>query len=195
MGKAAQLGAKRPAGPCHLADLAHGKQHMLIRRLPVDEKKLHSCAIETTGGKIILSDRLAGKTAGHLARTRAQPRFAVAVARPKTAGGQIGRAGKGQRLIVVGKADHNAILQRHLPAMAGGGGIALQMRGKGRRNGFHGRISIKGMDGMRPASKAVRLTSMRSIAKRTGTSNSKPARIAAPEGGTLPARNVTMPVR
>ncbi|SPZ33768.1 Uncharacterised protein [Agrobacterium tumefaciens] len=194
MGKAAQLGAKRPASPCHLANLAHVQQHMLVRRLPVDEEKLHPRTIETPGGQIVFRNRLARKTARHLPGTRAQPHFAVAVAGRKAAGGKVGGAAEHDHLIMIGKTDRDAILQCHLPAMACGRRISLEMLGKGGGNGFHGRISISGMEGMRPAWKTVRFTSIRSIAKRTGTSNSKPARIAAPAGGTHPARKVTMPV-
>ena len=194
VGEAAQLGAKRPAGPRHLANLAPVQQHMLLGRLPVDEEKLHPRAIETSGGQIALGNRLARKTTRHLPDACAEPRFALAIAGRKATGGKVGGAGKRNRLVMIGKTNHRTIFQCHLPAMACRRRIGLEMLRKRGGNGFHGRISISGMEGMRPASKAVRFTSIRSIPKRTGTSNSKPARIAAPACGTRPARNTIMPV-
>lgn len=172
VGETAQLGAKGPARPGYVADLAQGEKHMLFRSLPVDEVKLHSRSVETAGGKIFFRNRLAGKTACHFTRAGAEPGFAVIIAGRKTAGGQKGRAGEEKRLVMIGEADFGAILQRHFPAMASGRGIAFKMPGKGGSDRFHGRTSISGMAGIRPASKAVRLMSMRSVANRTGTSNS-----------------------
>lgn len=52
---------------------------------------------------------------------------------------------------MIGEAQHRAVAPRHPPAMAGRGGVARKMRGKPRRYRPHGRISVSGMAGMRPA--------------------------------------------
>ena len=95
---------------------------------------------------------------------------------------------------MVGEAEDGAVAARQPPGMADGRRLAGEMGGEARRQVSQGSISTSGMAGMRPALKAVRSTSMRSTSKRTGTSNSKPAVMAAPSAGTAPAAKVTRPV-
>src|SRR5690606_22504507 len=169
---AAQFGTEFAAGTHHLADLPNVEKHVLPRRRPVDEAALHPRTVIAPARQVLLADRLARKTARHRVGAGGKACLRLDLAAGKAAGGQKHGTREYKVMVVVGEAEHRAVAPPHPPAMAGGRRLAGKMRGQRFRNRPHGNISTSGMEGMRPASKCARLTSIRSMSKRTGTSNS-----------------------
>lgn len=126
---------------------------MSLGRIPVNEETLHTRSVIEPGSQVLLADHLAGEAARHLVDTRRKPGRGLHLAARKAAGGQEERAVEGKIMIVIGEAEHRAVAPRHPPAVAGGGGLARKMGGKFLGYAPHGRISVSGMVGMRPASK------------------------------------------
>ena len=69
---------------------------------------------------------------------------------------------------------------------------AVEMRLQGSRQRFHRRTSTSGIEAIEPSRSRSQVTSSRSVSKRTGTSNSKPAVTSTPAPGA--AAKVTIPV-
>src|SRR5690606_29309893 len=84
-----------------------------------------------------------------------------------------------QVAVVAGEAERHPVA----PGDAPEGGEAFELFAEEHPAHTASRSSISGTDGASPAAKAAALMSSRSSAKRTGTSNRKPARTSAPTAG------------
>lgn len=94
--------------------------------------------------------------------------------------------------IVIGEAKGHAILPGNLPAPAECRGPSRKPRLQVRGNRAHQTLtSTTGIDGISPAENPARLVWMRSVSKRTGTSNSNPAVTCLPAPGA--AARLTVP--
>ncbi len=86
--------------------------------------------------------------------------------------------------VVVGEAEGHAVAPPHQPAAAEMRRPAVEPRLQLRIDRAHQtRTSTTGIDGISPAAKPARLAVIRSLSKRTGTSNSNPAVTTAPAAG------------
>jgi hypothetical protein len=81
---------------------------------------------------------------------------------------------------MIGEAQSHAIAARNPPAQRQGGCAIIQMALQRRGEVLHLRIYSKGMAVIDPNLSNSRVTSSVSLSKRTGTSNSKPARTMTP---------------
>jgi len=183
MGKASKLGTKLTGIANDLADFLYLDQQVLRRHRPVDEENLHAGAVIGAALKVVLGDRIAGEATRNVAGCRRKTGLLLGrTCRKATGSGEAG-IGEGEVVVMLGKTEDDAIPPHHSPGMAKCRRVAIEMHRQRWVDGSHGTISVSGIVGIRPALKADRLTSIRPVAKRTGTSNSKPAVMAAPAAG------------
>ena len=160
LGQAAQLGAKRAIGPRHLAQRAAKDQATVGHVAPIHLPQAQRRVIPPARHQVALGDRVVVQRAHRLGIVDRQPGRLDQRARAQTAIGAKGHAAEGQPPVMVGEPQGQPIRAPDRPG-------ARQRGGPG-----HTRTSTTGMSGTCPAWKDATETAMRSVSKRTGTSNS-----------------------
>ena len=175
-----------------LADSTKPHQHPLVRVGPIHPPKFHLCRVPAAVDDVGFRDTFRGQHTLSILRIDGKVGARAHLGRRKPAFGfEIG-AIEGERLVVVSKAKRHAVDARNPPAPGQCGGAIIQMSLKRRGEGFHLRISRRGMEVIEPRRSTSRMTSSASVSNRTGTSNSNPARMMTPEPGAVV--KVTTPV-
>ncbi len=184
MRKTAHFSGECRTRPLDLAQTSRTHQNPLRRILPVDAKYFDLGIIIKAGRQVRFSQAIRRKRPHDIQVVDTQANLFLDFARGESRRRLEYRAVERNILVMVGKT-----LRDPIPART-----RRKMCRKRSRKLFHMRISTMGMFGMAPCSKPDRLTSSRSVSKRTGTSNSNPAVTASPAAGIWPATNVTRPV-
>src|SRR6056297_750088 len=191
IGETPQFRLERAARAPNIADRPGKDRHPLGHVLPVDDPRPYRRAVIAPGLDIRLADRRVRQRAQRLRIVDGKPGAGRHGARAHPRLGAKLDALEMQRAVVIGETHHRPVAPHERPGPAGGAHPAPEMRGQRLRPG-HTRISTTGTLGTSPAWKLARLTWIRSVSNRTGTSNSYPAVTATSRlGGSA---KVTMPV-
>ncbi len=166
--RAQQLRRKLPVLPRDLADHRLAQQRPLAGIAPVHQQRFDARAIKHARRDLLVRNVERRQRAVDIHRVGAQTQPVARLTRQEPAFRLKHSAIHHQPLVMIGIAGDRPVAPRHTPAMAQSRRRALEMRAKLLAH-THALTSIRGMEGICPALKAVRLMAMRSESKRTGT--------------------------